>query len=169
MIINGEALSSLRVFHPVVAAKRPGEVASYGMTESGYDLRIRQTVEFKFFLGLIRYTVVDGDGPRRWHLGHNVLASTVERITMPRTATGVVGNKSTWARLWLDASHSTDIEPGWEGWLTLELRYRGRKPLRVPAGDGICNVKLHTTSNQRSYVGKYQQQGKRPTEAIRDR
>lgn len=86
---------------------------------------------------------------------------------MPPTLMGRVLNKSTWARLGLDASMTTNIEPGWFGHLTIELRYSKAKPLFIPAGVGIAQVIFETVSTPAQYVGKYQDQPDRPVAAIK--
>jgi len=61
---------------------------------------------------------------------------------------------------------NTVIEPGWRGWLTLELVYHGWKPLRIPAGAGIAQAIFHRIEEPASYGnGKYQDQEDRPIEA----
>lgn len=119
---------------------------SYGLTECGYDIRIAQDVTL--FLG------------RRF-----VLASAMEEFNMPSNLMGRVLNKSTWARLGLDASKTTNIEPGWKGYLTLELTYSGVLPLRIKAGTGIAQVIFETLSVPTSYVGKYMNQENKPVGA----
>ena len=78
---------------------------------------------------------------------------------------GRVLNKSTWARKGLDASMTTNIEPGWEGYLTIELTYSRYKPLFIPAGSGICQVIFEEILNPASYKGKYQNQPNQPVRA----
>lgn len=85
---------------------------------------------------------------------------------MPNNLMGRVLNKSTWARLGVDASMTTNVEPGWCGWLTLELSYKGFKPIKIPAGVGICQVIFETLAEPASYAGKYAHQPDRPVKAI---
>jgi dCTP deaminase len=61
---------------------------------------------------------------------------------------------------------NTVIEPGWCGFLTLELVYHGRERLHIPAGAGIAQVIFHQTSCNAYYDGKYQNQPDRPVEGI---
>lgn len=120
---------------------------SWGLTECGYDIRIKQDVTL--FLG------------RRF-----VLASAIEEFDMPNWLMGRVLNKSTWARRGLDASMTTNIEPGWKGFLTLELSYSGVLPLRIKAGTGIAQVIFEEIAVPTVYSGKYQSQPNRPVGAI---
>lgn len=134
-----------------IKGMRPKKVSykgfSFGLTECGYDIRIAQSVTM--FLG------------RRF-----VLASAVEEFDMPDYLMGRVLNKSTWARLGVDASMTTNIEPGWKGYLTLELRYSGWKPITIPAGVGIAQVIFEHVQNRVRYQGKYQEQPNKPVAAI---
>ena len=149
MIINKSELLDLAIINPMVAEKRQAPLASWGLTECGYDIRIAETVLLHPF--------------RRF-----VLASSIEKFNMPNHLMGRVLNKSTWARQGLDASMTTNIEPGWRGWLTLELRYSGWKPLRIPAGTGIAQVIFEELRTPTSYDGRYQdqQQGAVPARKI---
>ena len=86
---------------------------------------------------------------------------------MPPNLVGIVHDKSTWARRGLSV-FNTVIEPGWKGFLTLELVYHGVEPLHIPAGSGIAQVIFHRTSDHAEYVGKYQNQRNEPVPAIAD-
>ena len=118
-VVNGRSLLALKPLSPMAPTKfaGPGGV-SYGLAEAGYDLRIAQDVTLHPF--------------RRFRL-----ASTVERFEMPTNLVAVVHDKSTWIRRKLSV-FNTVIEPGWRGWLTLELMYHGWGVLRIPAGAGIA-------------------------------
>jgi len=145
MIINGEALMNDNPVHPMFPTKQKAHGVSFGMSEAGYDVRIKQNVVLHPF--------------KRFSL-----ASTIEKFRMPTDLVGIVHDKSTWARRGLSV-FNTVIEPGWEGWLTLELVYHGWKPLRIEAGSGIAQVVFHQTIEHASYTGKYQGQPDRPVEA----
>lgn len=83
---------------------------------------------------------------------------------MPDNLVGIVHDKSTWARKGLSV-FNTVIEPGWKGFLTLELVYHGSKDLIIPAGSGIAQVIFHELSVDAKYEGKYQNQEDKPVEA----
>ena len=148
MIINGRTLGHARPIVDMEDSKRQAHGTSYGLSEAGYDIRIKQSVllhPFKRF----------------------ALASTVERFQMPKYMVGIVHDKSTWARRGISV-FNTVIEPDWRGFLTLELVYNGWKPLRIPAGAGIAQVIFHRTEETASYGnGKYQDQADRPVGAKR--
>lgn len=84
---------------------------------------------------------------------------------MPDDLLGVVHDKSTWARRKLSV-FNTIIEPGWEGFLTLELVYHGWMPLRIAAGSGIAQVLFHQVKHPHRYAGKYSNQPDRLVKAI---
>lgn len=147
MIINGQQLLTASPIKNMLRHKMKYNGVSHGLTECGYDIRIKQDV-WLF--------------PGRSF----VLASSLEEFDMPNYLMGRVLNKSTWARRGLDASMTTNIEPGWKGWLTLELCYHRWKPLRVPAGSGIAQVIFEVIAQPAAYEGKYQHQ---PNEPVKPR
>lgn len=149
MIVNS---TSLLVEAPILGmrpqkAKMHG--VSFGMSEAGYDIRIDQDVVLHPF--------------RRFKI-----ASAIEKFVMPPNLVGIVHDKSTWARRGLSV-FNTVIEPGWQGFLTLELVYNGFLPLRIKKGSGIAQVVFHTTTDQARYTGKYQNQPNRPVAAINEK
>lgn len=148
MIHNKKALLDSAPIAFMETSKKTFKGFSYGLTECGYDIRIAQDV-WMFF-------------GRRF-----VLASSMEHFDVPDFLMGRVLNKSTWARMGLDASMTTNIEPGWRGYLTLELRYSLMKPLFIPRGVGIAQVIFEEISFPAQYVGKYQDQAAGPVSAVR--
>lgn len=133
---------------------------SYGLGEAGYDIRIKQDIRF-FGRGIIRYNEVDGNT----YIGRFALASAMEEFNVPGHLTGIVHDKSTWARRGLSV-FNTVIEPGWKGFLTLELVYHGEGELIIPAGAGIAQVMFHEIKEDATYRGKYQNQADKPVGAI---
>ena len=61
---------------------------------------------------------------------------------------------------------NTVIEPGWKGFLTLELVYHGNEELHIPAGAGIAQVLFHQVKIPALYTGKYQGQADQPIKPI---
>jgi dCTP deaminase len=98
-------------------------------------------------------------------MGHFVLASAIEEFEMPADMMGIVHDRSTWARHGLSV-FNTVIEPGWRGYLTLELVYHGRHKLHIPAGSGIAQVVFHRIEVPARYEGKYQDQANHPVVPI---
>lgn len=165
MIINGQTLLEYKPIKGMKKEKKRKHGVSYGLSEAGYDIRIKQTVIFGYNgEGLPLVTVVEGKFGKLI-VGKFTLASTKERFQMPNNLVGVVHDKSTWARKGLSV-FNTVIEPGWEGFLTLELVYHGQEPLEIPAGAGIAQVLFHEIEEPTQYDGKYQGQGNMPVQAI---
>jgi dCTP deaminase len=146
MVINRDHLLQAKPFDAMFAEKQTGELVSHGMSEAGYDIRIKQ-------------------GMTLHPLKRFAIASSVERFEMPINIMAIVHDKSSWARRGLSV-FNTVIEPGWCGWLTIEMVYHGWKPLHIPAGSGIAQVIFHELSVPVAYSGRYQDQPDRPVEAI---
>ena len=159
MIINGSALIKAAPIKDMLTSKHIFNGVSHGLSLAGYDIRIEQDV----FFGGDRVRV-DGE----WKVGRFTLASAVEEFDMPFNLVGVVHDKSTWARRGL-AVFNTVIEPGWRGYLTLELVHHGLKPLHIKAGSGIAQVVFSQLAEPAAYSGKYQDQLRGPVEAKDDR
>jgi dCTP deaminase len=146
-VLSGLTIRDLNIIEPFV--ERTQHVGtSYGMSYAGYDLRLDQNV--------------------RLRPGLTYLASTLERFTMPNDVMGVVHDKSTWARQGLSVQN-TVIEPGWTGWLTLELLWlpvhddKDYMSFRLQAGSPIAQVVFHRIDRDvGGYSGKYQNQERGP-------
>ena len=157
MIINGANLLYRAPIKGMITEKRREHGVSYGLSEAGYDIRIKQSVWFRPDGGV----VVDD----KYKNGNFTLASAIEEFQMPTNLVGIVHDKSTWARQGLSV-FNTVIENGFFGGLTLEIVYHGRDGLHIPAGAGIAQVVFHETIERASYSGKYQGQSTDPTPAI---
>ena len=128
---------------------------SRGLGPCGYDLSL----------------VLKDDAPEHWlHPGGFLLAAAAEKFTMPSDLMGRVCDKSTWARRGLSV-FNTVIEPGWRGWLTLELVNHGAQSLRLVSGQGIAQVIFEQLDQPTDLPypedGKYQDQDYGPVEARR--
>jgi len=172
VICNGRTLIERAPIVGMFDKKYSSYGVSHGLGEAGYDIRIKQSVLFK----------PDGwgDGKRtaatKWHdeagvqhgtceYGRFVIASAMEEFDMPYNLVGIVHDKSSWARRGLSV-FNTVIEPGWKGFLTLELVYHGNGELIIPAGAGIAQVVFHHTTDAAEYSGRYQNQADEPVAAI---
>lgn len=161
MIINGKTLLMAAPIRSMLEAKQRAHGVSHGLSEAGYDIRIKQAVKFVAANSANPGGVwVDGV----YAPGRFTLASAIEEFDMPANLVGIVHDKSTWARQGLSV-FNTVIEPGWRGFLTLELVYHGHGSLIIPAGAGIAQVIFHETVMSASYDGKYQNQADMPVEA----
>jgi len=128
-------------------------VLTYGASSAGYD--IRAEFDSKERLAFVELRP-----------GGFRLASTVERFTMPTDVVGIVHDKSSWARRGL-CVQNTVIEPGWCGYLTLELTNHGVGWLHLERGVPLAQVVFHRLDkpSERPYTGKYQDQARGPQEA----
>jgi len=138
---------------------------TFGLGAAGYDVRV------EFNVG----NMVNFSAPIRYADGYSnsgrvfLLASTMERFIMPDNVMGIVHDKSSWARKGLTVQN-TVIEPGWAGFLTLELAYHGESELTVCYGDPIAQIVFHLLDEvtEQPYRGKYQNQERGPQEAIEE-
>lgn len=149
-VLSAQTLRRIRPVKPFVErAKFNG--MSYGLSSAGYDIRVDRD-----------YTV-----------GRNefILAASLEEFHMPKDVIAIVHDKSSWARKGLFVQN-TVIEPGWTGYLTIELTFHGRTPsplpLLIPAGAPIAQIIFHQLdfATEQPYQGKYQNQKAGPQEAI---
>lgn len=145
MIVNGSDLLKAKPIYAMFPEKQTAHGVSYGLSEAGYDIRIKQELTFH--------------RAQRFHI-----ASAVEKFQMPDDLVAVVHDKSTWARRGLSV-FNTVIEPGWNGYLTLELVYHGPGQLVVPANAGIAQCLFHKVTQKAAYSGKYQDQPDEPVAA----
>lgn len=120
---------------------------TFGLGPAGYDIRIAQDRILLPFFGFR-------------------LASAIERFDMPDDVLGVVHDKSTWARRGITVQN-TVIEPGWRGYLTLEITNHSWRLVRLRAGMPIAQVIFHRLSSPTviPYAGKYQDQAAGPQPA----
>lgn len=185
------ALSRTPMISPFVAKStkevtladgRVVQLPSHGLSSYGYDIRLGR--RFKVFSKAIdghdnTPSVIDiatETPPTNYVEGDNVilpaggmiLGVSMERIVMPANVLGICMAKSTVARLGIDAK-VTPLEPGWEGYITLEIVNHTRNPIRLYAGMGIMQLVFlsgeapKTTYKDRD--GKYMHQPDEPVEA----
>jgi len=121
---------------------------SFGLSSAGYDIRLARGVWLFPFWGR--------------------LAHAYEFIGIPNDLRMKIENKSTNARMFIDASRSTNGEPGWSGHLTLELTHDRPWAKFLPAGYPIAQVVFEEVDEptDQPYRGKYDQQPNRPVRAI---
>ena len=154
--------------HQVTSNDR-GKVVSFGLTSFGYDIRLGQTfVEYQS-----GYDINDPKDPSAFRTatfttdhyiiepGAFVLAHSAEHFQIPADIVGICVGKSTYARLGIHVL-VTPLEPGWRGYLTLEIANLSNVPVKLYAGEGIAQIQFHegdapwTTYADRG--GKYQDQ-----------
>lgn len=147
-VLSGQSIGRLGIITPHVSRTRSGGM-TYGVGPAGYDVRIAEDHEL-------------------WTQDF-VLASIIEHIVMPTYVIGIVHDKSTWARRGLTVQN-TVIEPGWRGFLTLELTNHGVEKIRISAGTPIAQIVFHRLDEPAAnpYEGKYQDQEAGPQPAKHD-
>ncbi len=130
--------------------RSPSAGMTFGLSPAGYDVRIAEDVDL--FVGN------SGSG--------FALASTMEHFVMPDDVIAFVKDKSTWARRGL-AVQNTVIEPGWRGYLTLELTNHGPKLIQVKKGSPIAQIVFERLEDptEQPYEGRYQDQAAGPQDA----
>lgn len=146
-------------------------VVSYGLSSYGYDIRVSD--EFKIFTN-INAQVVD---PKDFEDANVVdfkgdvcivppnsfaLARTVEYFKIPSNVLAICLGKSTYARCGIIVN-VTPFEPGFEGFITIEISNTTPLPAKIYANEGIAQVlflegdeQCETTYADRK--GKYQKQ-----------
>lgn len=125
-----------------------GEAVSFGLSSYGYDLRVAD--EFKIFHNALQQ-VID---PKRLDSGSFIdfkgdvaiippnsfaLARSVEYFRIPDNVLAICVGKSTYARCGI-ITNVTPFEPGWEGYVTLEISNTTPLPAKIYAGEGLCQV-----------------------------
>ena len=146
MILSGQSIRARGIFTPFSERTREFGL-THGVGPAGYDVRIDQDI----FMWPGRFS----------------LASTMEHFDMPTDLLGIVHDKSTWARMGI-ACQNTVIEPGWKGYLTLELTNHGPEPVELKKGMPIAQIIFHVLDQHSSvaYDGKYQNQKRGAQPAI---
>jgi dCTP deaminase len=196
MIINGQALLEAEPITDMLRTKEKAHGVSYGLSEVGYDIRLKQRVRwippnpvlamdlytnrrkapntfytnfFKAFHGFTEVLHTDYK-ESTIRIGRCLLASTIEAFDIPTGLWCEFRNKSTHARCFVDASLGTDGEPGWKGNLTVEIVFHDLEPIEIPAGSGIMKAVFHEIKNKAQYPedGKYQNQPDMPVPAIKE-
>jgi len=156
---------------PFVEKQMRENVISYGLSSYGYDVRIAD--EYKIFTNLNSTTVdpkmfdpqsfVDFKGeicvipPNSFALGR-----TVEYFKIPRQTMTICVGKSTYARCGI-ITNVTPLEPGWEGFVTLEISNTTPLPAKIYSNEGIAQILFFESDEacMASYAdkqGKYQGQ-----------
>ena len=147
MILPAQTIRALAPVFPLVE-RTVAHGMTFGLSPAGYDIRIAES----FMLW-----------PKQFRL-----ASTIERFRIPADLTFKVEDKSSWARRGLSLFNTT-AEPGWEGYLTLELVNHSWRPIRFEAGMPIAQVVFHRLEDptEQPYPpnGKYQHQASGPQSA----
>jgi dCTP deaminase len=147
------------------------KLVSYGLSSYGYDLRVSD--EFMVFTNVYN-SLVD---PKNFNKDSFVsmrteeciippnsfaLARSVEYFRIPKDVLTMCIGKSTYARCGIIVN-VTPFEPGWEGYVTLEISNTTPLPAKIYANEGLAQVVFFKGAEacRTSYAdrsGKYMQQ-----------
>ena len=149
MVLSAQSIRKLRPVEPFREKARDRNGNSTGLSVCGYDLSIDQDI-----------TVPPGGF---------VLASTMERFSLPPDIVAIMHDKSSLARVGI-AVQNTVAEPGWSGYLTLEITNHSNNSFTFRQGDAVCQAVFHQLDEptELPYSGKYQNQERGPQPARRD-
>jgi dCTP deaminase len=92
------------------------------------------------------------------------------RPKLPDDLAGTVRDKSSWARVGL-AVQNTFLDPGWSGYLTIELSNHSDVEIRIERNEPIAQIvfELLDQPTELAYSGKYQNQERGPQPARREK
>lgn len=166
-ILSGQTIRRRGLLSPM--AKRTKEHGlTYGLGPAGYDLRLDLGKD----VFQVRRTGPDGHVTdmvmgRYLQPGRFILAATIEHFDLPSDVVAFVMDKSTMARQGLSLLN-TVAEPGWRGFLTLEMVNLSDKVITLIQGQAIAQVMFQLTDEpvEAPYAGKYQDQVAGPVKAI---
>jgi len=180
MVMNDKWIKRMAKEHGMITPFEENQVRentiSFGISSFGYDSKISD--EFKVFTN-VNTEIVD---PKNFKPTNFVtrkgpeciippnsfaLASTVEKFKIPDDVLVICLGKSTYARCGIIVN-VTPLEPGWTGYVTLELSNSTPLPAKVYANEGCCqfiflkgNERPETTYADRK--GKYMDQENKVT------
>lgn len=155
MVLSGQSIRRLCIrrefsdFEPLITPFTERGIfagKSYGLSACSYDCRIAE--------GKVLSP------------GQAGLVSTMERFCLPHNICGSVLDKSSWARVFVSA-FNTHLDPGWEGFLTVELVNHSTEFVLIDPGSPLIQVKFEwlDESTELPYIGKYSSQPNYPVEA----
>ena len=119
---------------------------SYGLSSFGYEVRVSD--EYKIFTN-VNSSIVDPKNFKPTNFvtknvseciippNSFVLARTVEYFKIPKDVLVVCLGKSTYARCGIIVN-VTPLEPGWEGYVTLEFSNTTPLPAKIYANEGVA-------------------------------
>ncbi|MBI4061245.1 MAG: dCTP deaminase [Elusimicrobia bacterium] len=137
-----------KMIDPFVERQDGRDKISYGLSSYGYDIRVAD--EYKVFTN-VHGAIVD---PKRFDEKAFVdikapecvvppnsfaLARSVEKFAIPREVLAICLGKSTYARCGIIVN-VTPLEPGWEGYLTIEISNTTPLPAKIYSNEGIAQL-----------------------------
>ena len=141
-----EQAQATGMIEPFVEAQRRDGCISYGLSSYGYDARVAD--EFKIFTNVDSSIVDPKDFDPKSFVDRKTdvciippnsfaLARTVEYFRIPKDILVICVGKSTYARCGIIVN-VTPLEPGWEGYVTLEFSNTTPLPAKIYAFEGAC-------------------------------
>lgn len=145
-VLSGQSIGENVIIVPFHLRQKHVNGMSWGLSASGYDLRIKDDLLVP--------------------AGQFRLATTMEYIDLPTDIQGMLLDKSTLARQGI-SMFNTKFEPGWRGFPTVEIANHSFKSYQFYAGDPLCQMEFQWLDQPTEfpYEGKYQDQEQEPTEA----
>ena len=166
-----KAAKQKKLIKPFVSKQiRRGKI-SFGLSSYGYDARVSN--EFKIFTN-VNSEIVDPKNFKPTNFvtknaseciippNSFVLARTVEKFKIPNDVLVICLGKSTYARCGIIVN-VTPLEPGWEGFVTLEFSNTTPLPAKIYANEGVAQF-IFLKGNEKPEVtyadrdGKYMNQ-----------
>ncbi len=149
MILSAQTLRDVRPVTPF-HERTLFDGMSFGLSYAGYDIRLRESLHLpahKFVIG-----------------------SSIEEFTMPLNVLARVHDKSSWVRRGVMVAN-TILEPGWRGFLTIEMFNQSDHDVRLTSGTPIAQVVFEYLDQPvvEGYKGKYQDQPAHPVKARREK
>ena len=145
---------------------RKGKI-SFGLSSYGYDARVSN--EFKIFTN-VNSEIVDPKNFKPTNFvtknvseciippNSFVLARTVEKFKIPKDVLVIGLGKSTYARCGIIVN-VTPLEPGWEGYVTLEFSNTTPLPAKIYANEGVAQF-IFLKGNEKPEVTYADRNGK---------
>lgn len=145
-VLSAQTIRRLGLVSPCSEPGRDSRGNSSGLSACGYDITLREAL--------------------RLRPGEFVLVGAAEYFRVPPDVVGIVHDKSSLVRRGV-AVQNTVLEPGWRGYLTLELSNHGTEEIGFAAGDAAAQVIFHWLDEETElpYAGKYQDQAQGAQEA----
>lgn len=139
-ILSAQTLRKIKPLSPFKEKYIDSNGCSCGLSVAGYDITLDHDVCVKAN-------------------GFSLVAAE-QHFEMPDDVLAVVHDKSSLARKGI-AVQNTVIEPGWRGYLTMEITNHTDKDMWLYQGNAIAQVLFHRLDEPADpYAGKYQDQGR---------
>ena len=145
---------------------RKGKI-SFGLSSYGYDARVSN--DFKIFTNVNSTTVAPKKFKKEGFVSKKskvcvippnsfALARTVEYFKIPENVMVICLGKSTYARCGIIVN-VTPLEPGWEGYVTLEFSNTTPLPAKIYANEGAAQF-VFLRGNEKPEVSYSKRKGK---------